>query len=58
MAERLRARAGDASDATVDVLRQQLAEDQGSHHWLRFDSSRSLEDLAASIMKAGVTDRG
>jgi uncharacterized protein len=49
MAERLRARAGDASDATVDVLQQQLAQDLGSHRWLRFDSSGPPEALADAI---------
>ena len=53
MAERLRARVGDASDATVDVLEAQRAGDAGPITWL--SSRTAAEDpgtLAAMVMAA------
>jgi hypothetical protein len=46
---RLRGRVGDASDATVDVLRAQLAEDSGPQTWARHDASGPVQELAAAI---------
>ena len=42
MADRLRQRAGDASDATAEVLERQLRLDTGPIDWTRLDASRSL----------------
>jgi predicted kinase len=50
--KRLNERVGDASDATVEVLRQQLAEERGSISWMRFDSSGPPENMAAAIAAA------
>ena len=46
MAARVNARRGDASDATEDVLRQQLEYDLGEIEWLKIDSSG---DKAATL---------
>jgi predicted kinase len=45
-AARVAARTGDASDATPDVVRRQLATDVGTVSWRRLDASQSLEHLA------------
>ena len=52
MEQRLNERVGDASDATAEVLRQQLAQGEGSISWMRFDSSGPPEKLAATIAAA------
>jgi hypothetical protein len=50
MAERLRERAHDASDATADVLRQQLAHDPGPIGWLRRNTLADPATLARDIV--------
>ncbi len=50
LAERIDARRGDASDATVEVLRRQLAYDIGPLDWHRVDASGPAEAIAASIL--------
>jgi uncharacterized protein len=45
--QRLRARTGDASDATPDVLRAQLAADPGALTWPKLDVSGSPQQVAA-----------
>jgi uncharacterized protein len=45
--QRLSARRGDASDATPDVLRMQLATDPGALTWPLFDVSGSPQQVAA-----------
>ena len=52
MVKRLDERIGDVSDATVAVLRQQLAQDPGSISWMRLDSSGPAEKLAAELAAA------
>jgi predicted kinase len=47
LAERVSVRRGDASDATVDVLRQQLAADPGPLTWRVLDVGGPLEGVAA-----------
>jgi predicted kinase len=47
LVRRVAARRGDASDATPDVLRQQLATDAGALTWPRLDVSGSPEAVAA-----------
>lgn len=46
MAERIGARAGDASDATLEVVLSQLDRDPGPIAWTRLDASGSQDDLA------------
>jgi len=48
---RLRTRVGDASDATVEVLRSQLREDTGAQTWARHDASVPVEELARAIVR-------
>ncbi len=48
LAGRLRARTGDASDATADVLAEQIAHDQGVVSWQRLDASRGLNAVVAA----------
>jgi uncharacterized protein len=50
--ERVRARAGGPSDATVAVLEQQLGYDLGAMRWPRLDATRPPEALAEEIRKA------
>ena len=47
LVQRVAARRGDASDATPDVLRQQLATDPGALTWPLLDVSGSPEAVAA-----------
>jgi len=49
MIERLRARRGDASDATVDVLNAQLARDPGVVGWSRVEAAAPAEAVAGRI---------
>jgi predicted kinase len=46
LAPRIETRTGDASDATLDILRQQLAMDLGALDWARVDASGKPEDSA------------
>jgi predicted kinase len=52
MANRIRARRGDASDATPEVLDQQLRQDPGSIDWTRIDASQGPEGCVAAALKA------
>jgi aminoglycoside phosphotransferase family enzyme/predicted kinase len=52
---RVGARSGDASDATVEVLRQQLARDLGAMTWTRVDATRPTASSAAD-WRAGLRD--
>jgi aminoglycoside phosphotransferase family enzyme/predicted kinase len=47
LVQRVAARRGDVSDATVDVLRQQLATDPGALTWPPLDVSESADVVAA-----------
>ena len=47
LVQRLRARTGDASDATPDVLRQQLATDPGALTWPMLDVGGPPEEVTA-----------
>ncbi len=53
---RVERRAGDMSDATVDVLEMQLAADCGAIEWTRIDAGGSVED-ALTLVKAAVAPR-
>ncbi len=55
LGRRIAARRGDASDATVDVLRRQLGYDLGSIGWTRIDAGG---DAAASLSRAQAVLRG
>jgi hypothetical protein len=46
LTQRVAAREGDASDATVEVLSEQAKLEPGMVGWLRLDASAPLEDLA------------
>ncbi len=48
MAERIAARSGDASDATAEVLRQQLGYQLGEISWNRIEASSALAATAAA----------
>ena len=47
MADRIRNRVGDASDASPEVLAQQLRHDPGKIAWVRIEAGRQLEDCLA-----------
>ena len=47
LAERVRARRGDASDADIAVLTRQLERDIGAVSWARLDASGALDDTVA-----------
>ncbi len=50
--DRIRARTGNASDATVEVLDQQLSYDVGPMSWTRIDTSGSKDDALTAGRKA------
>lgn len=50
MAERISTRRGDASDATTDVLTQQMAYHLGTISWPHLDSSRDISDSVNEVM--------
>ena len=56
LAARVSSRHNDASDATVDVVHQQLRYDLGEITWLRVDASSSSEEtllqIRSSILEA------
>lgn len=56
MAGRLRARRGDASDATPEVLRQQLQHNPGPMDWTRIDSGAGPEACLAAARRALALD--
>jgi uncharacterized protein len=45
--QRIAARSGDASDATVEVLRRSAQDDPGAGDWLQVDASNGMEALDA-----------
>lgn len=49
--ERVAARSGDASDATVDVVEKQLGYDLGPISWTRIDASCGPAETAASVKR-------
>jgi len=54
LAGRLRARTGDASDATADILAEQIAHDPGVVSWQRLDASRGVNavvEAARTVLK-------
>jgi aminoglycoside phosphotransferase family enzyme/predicted kinase len=52
LAGRLRARRGDASDATPEVLAQQLRQDPGTIDWIRIDATAGREACLAAARRA------
>ena len=52
MAERIRARRHDASDASPEILAVQLRHDPGPIDWVRIDAGRGPEDSLASVRRA------
>jgi uncharacterized protein len=52
LAARIAARRGDASDATVEVLKRQLAYDLGPMGWVRIDADRPVEAVIAVARRA------
>lgn len=52
---RVEQRRGGPSDATVDVLSQQLAKDAGEIIWRRFDADQSSAQIVSSILGVPVT---
>jgi len=50
MAERLRHRTRDASDATVAVLERQISREVGSIGWMRMDATAPAPQLATSVL--------
>lgn len=52
MADRIRARSGDASDATPEVLAQQLRHDAGPMDWIRIDAEAGSDQCLAAARRA------
>ncbi len=52
MAERIRERRRDASDATAEVLARQLQQDPGPINWTRIDARGSVEQCLADVRRA------
>ncbi len=52
LAARIAARSGDASDATVEVLRRQLGYDLGALDWVRIDAGGSPDDCLTQARAA------
>ena len=50
LVDRVTARAGDASDATADVVRAQAREPLGGIEWARLDASVSLDALTEAAL--------
>lgn len=55
--KRVSARTGDASDATADVVRRQLARGAGEIGWARVDAGGSIDVALASCREALATER-
>jgi predicted kinase len=51
MKSRLKARTGDPSDATVEVLLGQINRDLGAIAWRRINAARDVADIAAEAMR-------
>ncbi len=52
MADRIRGRVGDASDASPEVLAEQLRHDTGGIDWVRIDAGGGAEDCLAAARRA------
>jgi hypothetical protein len=52
MANRIRARRGDASDATAEVLAEQLRHEPGPIDWVRINADRGPQDCLAAARRA------
>jgi predicted kinase len=52
MAERIRERRGDASDATAEVLARQLLQDPGPIDWTRIDARGGAEQCLTAARRA------
>ena len=52
MAERIRNRRGDASDATPEILAEQLRRDPGPIEWVRIGAGASPEQCLAAARRA------
>ena len=52
LANRIRERRRDASDATSEILAQQMRHDPGPIDWIRIDASGGPEDCAAAVRRA------
>lgn len=52
LASRVGARKGDASDATSDIVHQQLQYDTGCIHWMRIDASGSPDETRRAALTA------
>lgn len=49
--QRVEARQGGSSDATVDVLASQLMRDRGAINWIKLDAAHRPDELADEIMR-------
>ena len=58
MRQRIAARTGDVSDATPDVLDEQLLYDLGQQTFTVIDAGRPLEEVVASCLEAARSKRG
>jgi predicted kinase len=52
MANRIRGRVRDASDASPEILAEQLRHDTGKIHWVRIDAGGGAEDCLANARHA------
>jgi predicted kinase len=52
MAARIRARRGDASDASPEILAEQLRHDAGPIDWTRIDADSGPEEVLAAARRA------
>ena len=52
MADRIRGRVRDASDATAEILAEQLRQDAGEIDWVRIDAGGGAEDCLAAARRA------
>ncbi len=52
MVARVEDRAGDASDATADIVRRQMASGVGTVNWCNIDSSKSIQETLQSARAA------
>ncbi len=52
MADRIRTRRGDASDATPEILAQQLRQDPGPMDWIRIDAAAGPEQCLTAARRA------
>ena len=52
MANRIRGRVPDASDASPEILAEQLRQDTGKIDWVRIDAGGRAEDCLAAARRA------